>query len=291
MGANHADDLFFSVLPNEELLDFRLFQCGWEQCNPFHSYGPTIRNHYLFHYIISGRGYLEANAKKAGTQRYELEAGQGFLISPGQITTYGADHDQPWKYVWLEFDGLRTADYLNEAGLSAGHPIYQPKTSEQAQRVEDIMLCITSHSDASSLQLIGYLCLLLDALIQSSSVRRELREARPQDFYIQEAVSYMERNYQRELTVSEIAAMCQLNRSYFSKLFKEKKGCSPQEYLIRLRLSKAAELMKHSSMSIRDISVSCGYPNQLNFSRAFKQCYSISPREWRKQNKLHEVEP
>jgi AraC-like DNA-binding protein len=103
---------------------------------------------------------------------------------------------------------------------------------------------------------------------------------------MQEAVSYIEQNYQRNLTVEEIADVCRLNRSYFSKLFKENMGCPPQEFLIRLRLSKAADLMRRSNASIGDIAALCGYPNQLHFSRAFKKWYGVSPREWRAQNKL-----
>ena len=281
------DDLSFSVSPNEELLDLRLFQCGWEQCAPLHSFGPYVRNHYLFHYVISGRGFLEASTAKKITRRYDLGPGQGFLILPGQINTYGADQFQPWKYVWLEFDGLRVPEYLTEAGLSAGQPIYRPQTLAQADEVRDAMLYITDHPKASSLRLIGYLCLFLDALIQTSSTRQKPRETQLRDFYIQEAISYMEQNYQREVTVEEIANACQLNRSYFSKLFKQKKGCPPQEFLIRLRLSKAADLMRTTKVSIGDISASCGYPNQLHFSRAFKQRYGMSPREWRNQNKTN----
>lgn len=279
------DDLSFSVSPNEELLDLRLFQCGWEQCAPLHSFGPYVRNHYLFHYVISGRGFLEASTAKKITRRYDLGPGQGFLILPGQINTYGADQFQPWKYVWLEFDGLRVPEYLTEAGLSAGQPIYRPQTLAQADEVRDAMLYITDHPKASSLRLIGHLCLFLDALIQTSSTRQKPRETQLRDFYIQEAISYMEQNYQREVTVEEIANACQLNRSYFSKLFKQKKGCPPQEFLIRLRLSKAADLMRTTKVSIGDISASCGYPNQLHFSRAFKQRYGVSPREWRDKNK------
>ena len=63
-------------------------------------------------------------------------------------------------------------------------------------------------------------------------------------------------------------------------------GCPPQEVRSRLRLSRAAELMKTSSDPIGDISVQCGYPNKLHFSRAFKKRYGISPREWRGQNQL-----
>ncbi len=166
------DNYSFSVFPNEELLNFRLFQAGWEQCAPLHSFGPFIRNHYLFHYIISGQGFLNATAPDGTTRRYDLEAGQGFLISPGQINMYSADPVHPWKYVWLEFDGLRAAEYLNEAGLSAEQPIYRPNQMEQGEPVRDLLLYIADHSTDSTLRLVGHLCLLLDALIQSSAARR-----------------------------------------------------------------------------------------------------------------------
>ena len=275
----------FSVFPNENFLDLRLFQYGWEQCAPLHSFGPFVRNQFLFHYIISGKGCLNSNGPDGATGHYQLGAGQGFLICPGQVNTYYADKHDPWKYTWLEFGGLRAEEYLDSAGLSISQPIYQPKNAALAEPVQDAMLYIADHSQASTLHLIGHLCLFLDALIQSSSTRREVRGTRLQDFYIQEAVNFMERNYQRELTVEEIADVCKLNRSYFSKLFRESMGGPPQEFLIRLRLSKAAELMQTTKASIGDIAADCGYPNQLHFSRAFKKRYGVSPREWRTQDK------
>lgn len=282
------NDFSFSVFPNENFLDLRLYQCGWEQCTPLHSFGPYVRNHFLFHYVISGRGYLDTNfSPSKPAQRFDLEAGQGFLICPGQINTYCADKSQPWKYVWLEFDGLRAAEYLSSAGLDPSQPIYSPSSPALGQAVRDAMLYIASHDQESTLHLVGHLCLFLDALIQSSSTRQKHRGGQLRDFYIQEAVTYMEHNFQRELTVEEIADECKLNRSYFSKLFKDSMGCSPQEFLIRLRLSQATELMKSTNFSIGDISARCGYPNQLHFSRAFKKRYGISPREWRTRNRVY----
>ncbi len=278
------DNFSFSVFPNENFLDMRLYQYGWEQCSPLHSFGPFIRNHFLFHYVISGRGYLDSTDRNGVTHRYVLGADQGFLICPGQVNTYCAHKSDPWKYVWLEFDGLRVAECLNSAGLDISQPIYQSPNTAQARSMRDTMIYIAEHSDASTLHLIGHLCLFLDALIQSSATRRTPRGGQLKDFYIQEAVTYMEHNYHRELTIEEVADVCKLNRSYFSKLFKENMGCPPQEFLIHLRLSKAAELMKGTRTPIGDISLSCGYPNQLHFSRAFKKRYGVSPREWRLQN-------
>ena len=281
-------DFSFSVSPSDELLGMRFYQYGWEQCSPLHTFGPAVRNHYLFHYIISGRGILESNISNENYQTYHLEAGQGFLICPGQINTYTADQDDPWKYVWLEFDGMQAAELLHMAGLGATKPVYQPDNMALADEVRDTMLYIAGHPNASTLCRIGHLCLLLDALIRSSSTRREPRKSL-RDFYVQEAVTFMEQNYQRNLTVEAIAGVCKLDRSYFSKLFKERKGCPPQEFLIRMRLGKAAELMKTTSIPISYIAASVGYPNQLHFSRLFKQRYGVSPRKWRSQSKLYEV--
>ena len=278
----------FSVFPNENFLDLRIYQYGYEQCAPLQSFGPFIRNHYLFHYVISGQGCLDATAEDGvTTRRYEIQAGQGFLICPGLINTYFADESRPWKYVWIEFDGLRASESLRYAGLTAACPIYQAEDEVQSAQVRDRMLYIADHSDASALHLIGCLYLFMDALIQSSSTRLSAQGSQIKDFYIQEAVNYMEQNYQRNLTIEEVADACRLNRSYFSKLFKENMGCPPQEFLIRVRLTKATELMCSTSTPISEIAVRCGYSNQFHFSRAFKKRYGIPPQKWRLQNKHH----
>lgn len=276
----------FSIFPNENFFDVRLYQYGWEECDPLHSFGPFVRNHYPFHYVLSGHGQLDAGDQTGVTRNYRLGPGQGFLIFPGQVTTYAAREDDPWNYVWLEFDGLRVAEYVDQAGLDLGHPIYTPKSPEQGRGLGDTMLYIANHSDASALHLVGHLCLFLDALICTSSSRRELRGGQLRDFYIQEAVNYMEHNYAREVTVEQLAEVCGLNRSYFSKIFRDAMGCPPQEFLIRLRLSKAADQLKGTDLPIGSIAAQCGYPNQLHFTRAFHKRYGLSPREWRAENQI-----
>ena len=95
-------------------------------------------------------------------------------------------------------------------------------------------------------------------------------------------------NFQNDISVEDISASCGLNRSYFGKIFHDTIGRSPQEFLISYRMTKAAELLKITSLSIADIGNAVGYPNQLHFSRAFKNVYGMSPRNWRTVNKIEQ---
>lgn len=279
MGTHHI-----SLFPNDHFLDLRPYQYGWEECAPLHSFGPFVRNHYLLHYIVSGRGMLYSHASNGDIHEYSLEANQAFLICPGQINLYTADENDPWKYVWIEFDGMRAEDCLLQAGLDQDHPIYNPRTVEEGERLRDQMLYFSENAARSPLHLVGRLSLFLDELIEFSDQRQEVGEKSKRDFYINEAVVYIQQNYHRELTVDEVVGFCKLNRNYFSRKFKEVIGCTPQEFLIRQRLTNAAELMRLTDLPIKTIAAQCGYPNQLHFSQAFKKYYGLPPREWRKQN-------
>ena len=273
----------FHVFRDERFIDLNLYQFGWEQTAPAYSYGPYARNHYLFHYVISGRGVLMANEKE-----YEVTAGHGFLLTPGQITTYSADDVTPWEYTWLEFDGLRAHESLNLAGISGSQPIYTARSPEAGRLLQDEMLYIVNHADASPTHLIAHGFLFLDQLVQSSAGRRPPSEYRLRDFYIKEALTFIEQNFQRDVSIEEIAAVCGLNRSYFGKVFREAVGESPQAYLLHYRMARAAQLLKETRLSIGEIARQVSYDNQLHFSRAFKNVHGVSPREYRS---AHMLEP
>ena len=107
--------LKFHVFRDERFVDLNLYQFGWERTTPAHSYGPHARNHYLFHYIIAGKGVLLANE-----QEYSITAGHRFLVVPGQSTPYRPDESGPRGYTRLEFDGPRAPESLNTSGSRGG---------------------------------------------------------------------------------------------------------------------------------------------------------------------------
>ncbi len=275
----------FSVFPNERFIDLGIYQYGWEKCEPLHSFGPCIRNHYLFHYVISGTGVLDAGGSNGGSVRHLVKGGEGFMIFPRQVTTYFADKDHPWEYTWVEFDGLRVKEALDQAGLMEDNPVYRSSSKELTQELKNEMLYIVRNPKQSPLNLVGHLYLFLDYLVSSSVSRRVSRGERLQDYYVREAIHFIEQNFQNDITVEDIAASCSLNRSYFGKIFRDAVGRTPQSFLIEYRMSRASKLLKLTELPIKDISNAVGYPSQLHFSRAFKNTFGMPPREWRLQNR------
>lgn len=276
----------FSLFSNQNFVDCTLYQFGWEQCTPFHSFGPAARNHFLFHYITSGNGTLHSTDSKGITTIYHLHAGQGFFIFPGQVNFYIADEYRPWEYAWVEFDGLKAQEFVTLSGLSADTPVYNSGNAEFQQTMKEEMFYIANHGSSTSLNLIGHLYLFLDALTQSSNRRKTVIGGQLKDFYAREAITFIEHNYKNPIRVEDIAAFCNLNRSYFGKIFKDVISITPQEFLIRYRMTKACEYLETTDRTIGDISNAVGYPSQLHFSRAFKNTYSMSPRAWRLTNQV-----
>lgn len=275
------NETVFSVFPSENFVDLGLYQFGWEHCTPCQSFGPAARNHYLFHYVISGTGTLHADNIKGTPVSYQVKSGQGFMIFPGQICTYVADKEIPWEYVWIEFDGLRVKNAIELTGLHQNQPVYRARFKDMSEIMKNEMLYMINHKEEPPFHLIGHLYLFLDALVRSLASVEPDKGNGLRDFYIKEAFAFIEQNFQNDISVEAIAAACGLNRSYFGKIFRESTGKSPQEFLISYRMIKAAELLKLTTLSISNIGNAVGYSNQLHFSRAFKNVYGISPRQWR----------
>ena len=227
-----------------------------------------------------------ADNAKGETQTYQIKSGQGFMIFPRQITTYIADQHLPWEYVWVEFDGLRAKEIVELAGLSLDNPVYRAHSKELREEMKKEMLYMAEHGEESPFHLIGHLYLFIDYMSRSSVSMRLSSEGRVRDFYIKEALTYIEQNFQNDISVEGIAKSCGLNRSYFGRIFKDAIGKSPKEFIMDYRMVKATELLKLTDLTIGDIGNAVGYPNQLHFSRAFKHTYGMSPREWRNKNKI-----
>lgn len=266
-------------------IDLNIIQCGSETCEPNHTFGPAKRDHYLFHYILSGKGVLESELPNHSTAAYSVHRNQGFLIYPDQTATYTADADTPWDYLWIEFDGLRVKENFDAIGITPTQPVYKSDDESLRELMLEEMKFITEHPEAPVLQIIGHLYLFFDHLLQSrkKTVKREAYKIK--DYYVRSTIEYIGQNYKNKISIADIAAKCGIDRSYLCKLFHKSVGKSPGAYLMQYRMIQACSLLKETELPVSIIAHECGYDNPLNFSRSFKKVLGVSPRNWRNANR------
>lgn len=94
-------------------------------------------------------------------------------------------------------------------------------------------------------------------------------------------LAYINTNYTDPICLSHLAALAEVHPSHLSREFKRQIGRTPLDYVIRLRMQRAAALLIESQRSIKEIGVSVGYKRAEAFSKAFKRVRGCSPRQYR----------
>lgn len=107
------------------------------------------------------------------------------------------------------------------------------------------------------------------------------KQAERADSQIAVAISYIEENYTNNISLDDVSRIINISPYYFSKLFKEETGEGFVEYLTRLRIEKAKELLLGTDMPMKEICQEVGYPDPNYFSRIFKKNYGVTPTEYK----------
>lgn len=246
-----------NMLRNLNLQDINPRICGHQSCDPGHSYGPATREYYLLHFVRTGEGVLE-NTRG----RHTAGPGDIFVIRPGERTTYTASEKTPWQYDWVGFEsGLNLSEKLQ------GDVIHAPE-------------CQAAFALAGQPRLPGEAEFYVAARIFDILALLRRPTAKGPDDYILAAQNYLESNYQKEIRLSTLARNLGLNRSYFTKRFRQATGKPPQQYLLDLRMSRAAALMREHGLAPGEAAAEVGYPDIFSFSRMFKRHFGLSPSQY-----------
>lgn len=101
------------------------------------------------------------------------------------------------------------------------------------------------------------------------------------DHRIGRVIAYLNENLDRDLSVEEMARVVRLSGSRFAHLFASEMGTSPAQYLKRLRLKRARELLRSGNMKVKDVMQAVGILDRSHFLRDFKRAYGRGPRDYR----------
>ena len=114
----------------KELVSLSVYNVGYQLCDAGYQWGPGIRDHYLIHYVISGKGTYEVN-----NETHFLSAEDAFLVYPNTEIIYRADAKTPWEYAWVGFTGSDAATILQATDFSRKHPcIHAVPNGEEVKR-------------------------------------------------------------------------------------------------------------------------------------------------------------
>lgn len=262
--------------------DLYVNNCGREVCEPGHGYGPAMRGYYLMHIAASGCGVFDN-----GAGRFDVRAGQGFMIFPDDITVYTADRHSPWDYVWVGFSGDSAAELVRSAGLSPVNPVFDlGKYADTALGIAYSIYDDTSLLQQNTTAALGGLLRLMAYISQSRYDASPLRGASAGADSYERALWVLNANYQRsDFHIEDVASFVGLSRSQLFRIFKKQCGRSPQAVLGDLRLSHAKRLLSSTSLSLTETALSSGFSSAARLGEIFRQELDITPTEYRKNAK------
>lgn len=256
---------------NRGFRDVNPILCGQERCKPGHACGYAVRQLFLIHCVVQGKGTFVRKGEEPRT----LGPGDLFLIRPGESTLYQADRDTPWTYIWIGFDGPGCRDHLETTLFAENQSCV---CAPYAVRLFEEALAIDDRAPATELLMCAKILELFAALQRTAPSA----ESAPKE-HVRHAMDYIRANYMRPITVGGIAKMLSIDRRYFSRIFTEHSGgVTPSAFLQRVRLTRAAEMLRRGDCSVAEAARNAGYDDAFHFSNLFKKKYGLSPSAYRK---------
>ena len=246
---------------------------GCQQCSPGYGWGPGVRNHFLLHYVLSGRGTCMISNRK-----YVLQAGDSFLVYPDTTVHYYADNKEPWEYIWVGFNGMDAENYVEQTDFSRDHPVLQGRYTQDFPRLLQEIYQNYGTSLWENLAITGKLYALLSFLVKNAEHNQNRR--RDAGDCAKQAAEYIINHFAESISVEELAARLSVSHSSLYRKFMHRYQVSPKRFLLEYRIDRACLLLATTSYSVQEISNSVGFDDPFYFSRAFKEMKGVSPRQY-----------
>lgn len=247
----------------------------------------------LYYPIAVGEFYCNSNYNVERTTNYDsilalyvLDGSVTLQQNGNTLTAYKnelllVDCYKPHKYfadtaahtLWVHFDGNNSRQWFDEIKLKKGQKI---KCNRQtADCFSNIIKYINSNQNEYDISYLLYSLLCLISKVNEFNYESKKINS------IEKSKDFILSNYDKNISVSEIADPALMSASFFSKVFKETTGFSPYDYLLSVRLDKAKELLQKTDDSVQNIAFKTGFNSTSNFIYFFKKETGISPLKFR----------
>ena len=250
--------------PTSEALG--IFCFGYAEGTEDTRWGRGSRSVYILHFVLDGAGFFNGR---------RVEKNCGFVIRPDQSVEYHPDESAPWKYFWVIFSGDQSENICKNHISSNRDGIFSFSFDAT---LSDLSARVLADGEPLSQSYALALFFYILSLGDSASPRDSNR-------YVSEAKNYINLNFYRPISITELAAAQNISDRYLYNLFIRHEGISPKQYLNSVRLEYAKKQLRETEHTVSEIALSVGFFDSLAFSRFFSKKTGISPTEYRKKIK------
>lgn len=225
---------------------------------------------------------------RAGGREQRAERGQIFFVNSGELhETEGSSRDKLRSVTLLLSDEL-LREYCPE--LDSLYFIIEKGSSQEKELAGLIEQCARVHQEKQEFYRLELAILLRQiCAVLLKSCRHTKQEAASGNESgwkntkrIKRAISYMEENYQNNVSIQEMGAVMGMTPAYFSRFFRHSTGQTFHSYLQQIRICHAMRLLETGEYSVTQIALDSGFPNVKSFIVAFKKEYRTTPAKYRR---------
>ena len=266
----------FPCIQNKNLL---LLELGKEN---FASVAPSKQAqeyaNFSIHFVLSGEGkYHIVNGDS--DIFYEIKEHMVFAVYKNNVICFDCPSETPFHYFWIGFDGEESKELLDYIGFSETSPIVSVHDWEKAEELFQDLFNVWETQD--KYLFVSKFYSLLNVLRGNNVIENKILRLNDSTILFR-AEKFIKDNINKNIKVQDLTAFLNIDRSYFSKLFKKHYGITPHDFIIETRLSKASMLLLTTDYSIEYISDLLNFSDIYSFSKLFKKYYGHSPSQQRK---------
>ncbi len=250
-----------------------LYTCARDRnIEPGRCYGPVILDLYIIECCTKGAGSVIINDRE-----FKFKAGEAYIVCPKQKVIYTADSVCSREGVWCSLDGIDVYKTVTALGINGEAPFLPTELFDDIRLALEQLADLKEDNDmGADMRRMGTVYSLLGTLLKGNA-------AKDKNTWLEKAVGFIETNYYRKLSVSDMATEVGFERCYFSSFFKAHTGMSPHAYLSQVRVRKAASLIAEDGFTVTEAAEMVGFDAR-NFARIFKKITGKNPSEIKKCN-------